>query len=100
MQRLPPSSGVRGQARGAKTTQNFSCSSWRVRSGGCRRHPAKLRQAPQGGYSSGSFGVVPALLLQQNRALSWLGPEQNHLAGRRQQHVDLALMEIGINEKV
>lgn len=44
--------------------------------------------------------LVPALLLQQNRALSWLGPEQNHLAGRRQQHVNLALMKIGVNEKV
>lgn len=52
--------------------------------------------------SSSCFGVVPALAvpLQRYWAPAWLGPEQNHLAGRRQQHVHLALVEIGVDKKV
>jgi len=51
---------------------------------------------------SGCFWLVaaPAVLLQRYRALAWLGPEQNHLAGRGQQHVDLALLEIGVDKQV
>jgi hypothetical protein len=41
-----------------------------------------------------------AVLLQRNRALSRLGPEQNHLTGRRQQNVDLPLVEIGVEKQV
>ena len=35
---------------------------------------------------------------QQDRALPRLGPQQNHLARRRQQHMHLAVLEIGVDE--
>lgn len=65
---------------------------WRPLAGGVGQMAREL--------CSGRLGVGQALPLPQgDRALSRLGPQQCHLTGGRKQHMDRALVEVGVDEQ-
>ena len=62
-------------------------------------HPAEaVAMVPSGRLANGQ--ELPMPLPQGDRPLTRLGPQQRHLAGRRQQHMNCAPVQVGVGEQV